>query len=224
MYGDFVKPHGLVDPSGVNALDLGTLSQMVRGRMDDLAKEACIDFASVAVNNQENAAWLVSYGVLKTNILEGGPCFKPWDPQAITGTDLDPRARGSGADRVSLDGRWEYEGSVGKGGYGQISSWKKLDEHNNILDRFVLKEAYPKTGWDSSRTWVGNPRRRRPKEYFVPKYLTYLPDSSNIIKPRAYAIYENAKMYRLYMEYCRHADLWHTVGMYQSESAKAAGE
>lgn len=221
-FGEFVRPSSSLTISEYSEEDFGKLSRSVRGRMKTAATIACRQFYTTAVNSEEKPAYQTLVEILVTNINEGGPYFAPWDPPATLQTDRDPRARGSGTDRSGLKGEWRFKGNVGKGGFGQVSCWEEVDGSNNIVDRLILKESYTRS-WDSSSWWVGDVNLRRPKEYFFAKYVADLPDGACFAKPKAYAIYENIKMYRLYMEYCRHGDLDHMLRYYTTDNKKALG-
>lgn len=223
IFGAFVKPQANFDDSKSRHELLGVLSKAVRERMWTIADQACAEFRMVAINKDDDGE-VANYDALVDelgrNIASGGPYFAPWEPPAERQIDRDPRARGSGTDRVDIQGVWKYKGHVGQGGFGEVSCWELIDGEHSIRSRMIMKEAYTRT-WDSQTWWVGEVKLRRPKEYFFAKYLTGLPNSSNIVKPFAYGIYENIKMYRIYMEYCRHGDLRHMIKQYTTEEAKA---
>ncbi|CZT22163.1 uncharacterized protein RCC_08032 [Ramularia collo-cygni] len=209
IFGAFVRPRSSRGNFVYSEKNFAALTRSVRKRMSSAAKKACTQFQHVAVNEEERPAYEALVGTLQTNIRKGGPYFAPWKLPVILESDKDPRARGSGTDRSGLKGTWKFQGNVGKGGFGQVSSWHQIDENNNVIDRLIVKEAYTPytTAWDDPTWWIGDVDLRRPKEYFFAKYLAELPGGSCITKPRAYAIYEGIKMYRLYMEYCQHEDL-----------------
>lgn len=226
MFGYFVKPHGLFITSRSKARVLGSLSIEARRRMRDMADKACREFRDTVVADQDQNAFNAQVRLMKRSVAAGGDYFAPWQPPPTTaiGPNKDPLSRGSGTDRSGLQGTWRWKGRVGEGGQGQISAWEQVDANDDVIDRLVLKETYVGTLWNLPHIWHGDLLLRRPREYFFANYLASLPGSSCIVKPKAYAIYENVRMYRLYMEYCRHESLAELMSGYLTPLARAANE
>lgn len=222
LFGCFVRPRAPPDDSSSREVVFGSISRLVRTKMGTIAMKVCKSFRAAAVSKDDAILYDLLVGRLKDNIRDGGPYFQPWNPPAEFGIDLDPRARGSGVDRSDLKGTWKFKGNIGKGGFGQVSCWDQVDGNNNVVDRLILKEAYAQS-WDDPGWWLGDLNLRRPKEHAFQKYLSDLPDSSCIAKVRTYGIYENIRMYRLYLEYCRHGDLWQMLRNYTTDVQKAKG-
>lgn len=223
VFGDFVKSFAEFNIRKSADENFGRLSGPVRKKMWECASANCAHFRDVAVGENERAYYDSLVKTLEINATTGVPWFKPWDVPDVISIDKDSRARGTGADRSALQGSWKFKGNVGKGGFGEVSCWDCTDAGTGIINRLIMKEAYVRSGWNTDTYWVGDANRRRPREYFYAKYLTSLPDSSCIVKPLAYAIYENIQMYRLYMEYCRHGDLGNMLREYTKGEVKDEG-
>jgi hypothetical protein len=99
--------------------------------------------------------------------------------------------------RVDVPGNWTFHETAGSGSWGHAGLWVERDLQGLISNRIVVKESYLRDGFNKHNYWVGNTCRRVVKEENITRYLTRLPNSSNIVRSEAYGVYEKLNMYRV---------------------------
>lgn len=105
---------------------------------------------------------------------------------------------GFGGDRVDIDGDWTFVGTAGEGAFGHAGMWVRYAPNTqNVLDRKVVKETYLAARFDNEDWWMGDMFRRVVKEEHITRELSGLPNSQNIVRSEAYAIYEQQRMHRM---------------------------
>ncbi|KXS99203.1 hypothetical protein AC579_7832 [Pseudocercospora musae] len=138
-------------------------------------------------------------------IMQGFPPYGAGvrSPLAASFTD-NARAIGFDHERSRQEaGRWQQMGPLGNGAFGHVGVWALYDKCGRVVNRLALKDTYFARMRNMSEAvdwWnEGN---------FM---LNQSQDSENIVQCRAYSIYDEKRMYRLYLEYCPHADLETTI-------------
>ncbi|KAK3708762.1 hypothetical protein LTR37_011283 [Vermiconidia calcicola] len=117
-------------------------------------------------------------------------------------------AQNIGFDNDQIPGNWTFLTTLGHGGFGHAGLWVKYDGSCRILDRNVVKETYlGSAGWDQEVHWSEPIDARKPREATIQSLLNPLPEAFNVVQLRDTRVYDDRKMYRLYMEYCEHGDL-----------------
>ncbi|KAF7191088.1 G2-specific protein kinase nimA [Pseudocercospora fuligena] len=171
-----------------------------------------------------DAAMQARFNRMKTKVMQGFPAYPAAIQSPVTasftevagviGFDHERSQQGSG--------RWQHMGPLGSGGFGSVGVWARYDKYGRVVDRFALKDSYmarmngngTEDYWNNGSHWYGNIEDRVPKEYFAMQMLNQNPDSENIVQCKAYGVYDEKRMYRLYLEYCPHADLETTIHAY----------
>ena len=105
-------------------------------------------------------------------------------------------------------GHWNYIEPIGVGAYGIASLWRKYDQYGKIIDRVVTKESYLSSrSWSIDMYWWDH---ETPQEVWVAKRLTDLAKDQScgsIMQLRAWRLYREMRMWRMYVEYLAGGDL-----------------
>ncbi|CAK4034366.1 Ca2+ calmodulin-dependent kinase [Lecanosticta acicola] len=112
--------------------------------------------------------------------------------------------------RQDLGGFWNFKGALGSGMCGSASLWAREDHHARIVERIVVKDSQllQNMDWNSSANWYGDIHMRIPYEWITNRWLKACEESINVVEcKKAYSIYDELHMYRVYLEYCPHGTL-----------------
>ena len=107
-------------------------------------------------------------------------------------------------------GVWNFVETLGVGGYGHAGLWIKYNPSGKILDRQVIKETYldPRS-WLKENYWMPPKGARAiPREHWIGETLATCEQAFNILGPSKFTLHPTQRMYRLYMAFCPHGDLF----------------
>lgn len=170
------------------------------------------------------------YGNVMSRIAQGTevcwPPKRPWTMLANAKSDGPPSGRRSttpryntadfgrmatniGFDTAKFGGRWTFLETAGTGAFGHAGLWVQYDSAARIIGRKIIKETYLKRrrDWDDAAVWLPPNLHKWPREAGIQGKLSMLAQAFNIVQLQTYKVYEEKRMYRLYMEYCEHSDL-----------------
>ncbi|RMY55064.1 hypothetical protein D0865_04379 [Hortaea werneckii] len=118
-------------------------------------------------------------------------------------------------------GAWKF---AIDGSFGRTSLWVKQDSSGLINDRCVIKDTVLSVNsWNSKLCFAKDPRypesdeRTLPTEVAAHAALRPLEGSDTIIRMRNWRLASERRMYRLYLEFAPHGDLYQFMTWYNSE-------
>ncbi|KAI5367097.1 Putative serine/threonine-protein kinase, active [Septoria linicola] len=179
------------------------------------------------INQTENITgkwnWLNSWQEMRDRHMQGEPLYRPQNIP-VPPLDLAAQARQIGS---GLDGHWLCRGVLGQGSYGVATIWVRVDSHGRVIDHEVLKDTYmedslERNTWDDPFLWDGPVADRIPLEWTLVRELRCIPESENIVEYHAKMIFEDLRMYRIYMEYGDHGTLFDLLSKYLDFGKAAA--
>ncbi|KAI7284134.1 hypothetical protein KC345_g2454 [Hortaea werneckii] len=122
---------------------------------------------------------------------------------------------------MSWVGAWKF---ANDGSFGKTSLWVKQDSNGMINDRCVIKDTVlPVNMWNSKLHFAKDPRypeseeRNLPTEVAAHAALRPLEGSDTIIKMRNWRMASEQKIYRLYLEFAPHGDLYPFMAWYNDK-------
>lgn len=100
-----------------------------------------------------------------------------------------------GFDYPHLQGSWNFDRTLGEGGYGHAGLWTRLSPSGSILDRKVAKESWFKEAtWAMADFWIPPAGSSLPREWWVQGTMTLLPEPTSMVKGLQCKLYGNRLM------------------------------
>ncbi|KAI6809394.1 hypothetical protein KC332_g13515 [Hortaea werneckii] len=122
---------------------------------------------------------------------------------------------------MSWVGAWKF---ANDGNFGKTSLWVRQDSNGLINDRCVIKDTVlPVNMWNSKLHFAKDSRypeseeRNLPTEAAAHAALRPLEGSDTIIKMRNWRMASEQRMYRLYLEFAPHGDLYQFMSWYNDK-------
>ncbi|KAF2765621.1 kinase-like protein [Teratosphaeria nubilosa] len=216
----FAACHKVIYPPNIIG-ESGALKSQKRTLACEFAIAAHLWSEQYFVNNdnrEESLAKIARVMAAGLSIIDDGntttilPSQDKFGDRGRTAYDL-----GFGGVNVGIPGTWVFEGTLGQGNLGHAGLWAKYDTNGRKTEAVVVKETYlSESDWNGEWFWQGNPVDRMPREVYIHQKLSSCPSACNIVTFRGHSIHESHRMYRIYMEYCRHGDLEQVIRLHAS--------
>ncbi|EME83565.1 uncharacterized protein MYCFIDRAFT_215355 [Pseudocercospora fijiensis CIRAD86] len=159
------------------------------------------------------------YTAMQTHMQNTGKAYVYHiDPPPPTTKDLtgEARARRLGLRGVKGDAEWQWDRTLGQGGFGHAGLWERVGENGDVVDRVVGKESYHEHFTNPS-LWSGPPLHRVPKEGALMKKINRIPDSENVLRCQGWRVYGLLRVIRIYVDYCKYGDLEQLIEIYNDK-------
>ncbi|KAL1639269.1 hypothetical protein SLS58_008111 [Diplodia intermedia] len=106
------------------------------------------------------------------------------------------------------EGTWEFHRMLGKGGFGRVALWRKM-EFGRVKDMVAVKEEESGTGtWTDPYNW----RDGLPREISIQEHLKKInPPCPYLISSRGYRLNLRQRRWRLYLPYLPGQTLHHPI-------------
>ncbi|EME83108.1 uncharacterized protein MYCFIDRAFT_174588 [Pseudocercospora fijiensis CIRAD86] len=156
------------------------------------------------------------YNRMIYRVVQGQNPYPPGQasPKELDFVDIATKEIGFDHVRSQQDpGRWEYREHLGSGSFDRWESGLAIKDTYLASTKGLglCEETY-----GDFISWYKDKNDKIPKEYAALAMLNSCESSANIVHCRAYSVYDERGMYRLYTEYCGHNDLEYTIDRYRT--------
>jgi hypothetical protein len=154
------------------------------------------------------------------------------DPDVLDPDILESDLRNGGASprykRSFLNGRslmpedegdWQGAEFLASGSYGAVGLWCRIDGHNNVIDRMVIKDnsVVSRRGWHDPKNWRDRLRREIAVHRRIETRRAEEPEACQYInRHRGYRLLMSKRRYRLYADFASGGDLYRAVMPYHN--------